>query len=486
MTKAGRWLRVSGDSQDAENQEARVDAYIGARGYEVTRTYRAHDKSATKREHWPLLAEAIADMRAGIIETLVFRNTDRIDRTEELGVILRLVKEAGGRLESVDEPWLADVSGLGGKVLVGVAEFMNSEYSRKLAANVKDAQARRRALGSYAAGDPPYGLEILGMHADGAEHPKPGNCLSCYPDRGGRKTLVPGENAEVVRRIFREAADGSPLARIAKGLSADGVPAPGGGVWPERTVGKVIANPVYRGLVQYQGRTYMTIEPLVTSSDWLKSNQAVKARLRGPGRSGGRPLGALLRPVCGVCGGPMYRYAKSYRCAGVGPNGNSTQRRGCGNTIPVEQLDAEVTADFEAVDDQEVIETVTPGKDYAEEIAATQLAIKDLDVMADDYDLRHAVLLTELRRLRSLPAEPPGYWAEPTGRTEGDAFAEMDFAERQAHIRRWTLTVYAQGTEPRWKLTWIRQEPRATNNGSPYNRPPAPGLRVQMPPVEGD
>jgi peptidoglycan/xylan/chitin deacetylase (PgdA/CDA1 family) len=92
-------------------------------------------------------------------------------------------------------------------------------------------------------------------------------------------------------------------------------------------------------------------------------------------------------------------------------------------------------------------------KDYGEEIAATQLAIRDLDLLADDYDLGHAVLMTELRRLRSLPAEPPGYWAQPTGRSEGDAFRAMTFEERQAFIKLWTLTVFAPGNEPRWRLS---------------------------------
>jgi DNA invertase Pin-like site-specific DNA recombinase len=456
MTKAGRWLRASSDQQDEQNQLAGIDAYIKASGYEAVKDYEAHDKSASKKEHLPLLREAIADMAAGRIEVLVIRHTDRIDRTEDLGSILREVKEAGGRIESVTEPWLADLSGLGGKVMTSVTEFMNAEYTRKLAVNVRDAQARRRAAGSFASGKAPYGYEISGRHADGSVHPKPGKCVLCYPDRGGMKTFAPNALASAVRRIFSEVASGKSLVEVAKGLTADGIPTwHNSEVWSEKSVRRIVANPAYRGHVQYRGVTYMAVEPLVSAVDWLKANQATEARAKRRGHGGGRPLGAFLKPVCGQCGAPMYRYGVSYRCAGLGPKGNSTQRKGCGCTIKIDFLDAAVLKAFEEYDEPEIIETITPGRDWAEEIAETQLAIKDLDVMADDYDERHATLIKELKRLRALPPEPPRYWAEQTGRTEGMAFRAKAEDEGRAFIRRWKLTVFAPGSEPRWRLDLI-------------------------------
>ena len=209
MDNAGRWLRASSDRQDELNQEQGIDAYIAAKGYAPARTYTAHDKSASKNEHLPLLREALADMAAGRINVLVVRNTDRIDRTENLGQILKLAEASGGRIESVTEPWLADLSGLGGKVMTGVTEWINAEYTRKLSVNVKDAQARLRLLGSYAHGEAPYGYEVAALD-------------------DGRKTLVhvPVE-AEAVKMIFALAAKGLSLRKIAKALDAAGVAAPG-------------------------------------------------------------------------------------------------------------------------------------------------------------------------------------------------------------------------------------------------------------------
>ena len=149
----------------------------------------------------------------------------------------------------------------------------------------------------------------------------------------------------------------------------------------------------------------------------------------------------------------MYKWAKRYRCAGIGPNGNSTQRKGCGNTILIEELDAAILKEFLEYNESEIIETRIPGVDHLDEIAAVQLAVRDLDVMADDYDQKHADLMTELRRLKALPVTPAKVITMPTGRTEGDAFRAMDFGQRQAFIKLWTLTVFPPGTDPRWELT---------------------------------
>ena len=201
----------------------------------------------------------------------------------------------------------------------------------------------------------------------------------------------------------------------------------------------------------------MTVPGIIGASEFLAANQALTARLRGPGRGGGRPSDALLRPFCGRCGAPMYKWGKSYRCAGIGPNGNSTQRDGCGVTILVAELDAAIPAEFVEYDEPEVIETRIPGVDHLDEIAAVQLAVRDLNVMADDYDHRHAELMTELRRLKALPVTPAKIVTVFTGQSEGDAFRAMDLDERRAFIGLWKLTVFPPGTEPRWALTYHRQ-----------------------------
>jgi hypothetical protein len=87
------------------------------------------------------------------------------------------------------------------------------------------------------------------------------------------------------------------------------------------------------------------------------------------------------------------------------------------------------------------------GRDWAEEIAQVQLAIKDLDLDAEDYEEQHAELRAELRRLRALPVEAPRVETTVTDRSEGDVFGEMSDEERRAYVRLWTLTVWPKGHE---------------------------------------
>jgi hypothetical protein len=111
-TKAGRWLRVSTTGQDEENQAPDIDAYCGQQGYEVTRTYKLHGKSATKGEQEAALAEAIEDIKAGVIDVIVAWDIDRFDR-RGIGVAFasRLrVEDAGGRVEFVRAPSANDRS----------------------------------------------------------------------------------------------------------------------------------------------------------------------------------------------------------------------------------------------------------------------------------------------------------------------------------------------------------------------------------------
>lgn len=50
-----------------------------------------------------------------------------------------------------------------------------------------------------------------------------------------RREIDDGE-ADIVRRIFRETADGRSALSIARGLNADHIPAPKGGTWDGSTI----------------------------------------------------------------------------------------------------------------------------------------------------------------------------------------------------------------------------------------------------------
>jgi DNA invertase Pin-like site-specific DNA recombinase len=433
------WQRVSTDAQETVNQKADIAAYVEAKGYQVVRAFEVEGASAFHGKHQSELdamLRAIPELGATVV---VVWHSDRLERrgARELLNLLDAIKTAGARVESVKEPELGAAS-MGGQIMTFLGGLMAHAESAHKSDRIKAKHAHLRAIGSWASGKAPFGYDIVTL-AD------------------GRKTLAPNADAPTVARAFEMTAEGMSYGQISRAFAAEGLDAPGGNaVWNGSVVGQIVRNPVFRGLVNFEGHTYMTVEPLVSSDLWLRANASIKGRSASKGyarrNKGGRPSPKLLRPVCAECGAPLYVYGLSYRCAGL-PSNNY---RGCGNTIKVAVLDAEVLAYFAGSDEPEVITRTIEGTDYAEEIAAVVLARKDLDDFADDYDERYAELTAELRRLRALPVEPTRYEETETGRTEGDAFADLgpegqrDWLRTHYVIRVYPEPILWQGRVTRW------------------------------------
>jgi DNA invertase Pin-like site-specific DNA recombinase len=100
--RAGRWLRVSTNSQDEANQERDIDDWIAGHSYQLVDgcTYRLR-KSAYKGKHAEMLEKVIADMQDGKITVLVVWQSSRIERRGASSVfdLAAKVQKAGGRIE---------------------------------------------------------------------------------------------------------------------------------------------------------------------------------------------------------------------------------------------------------------------------------------------------------------------------------------------------------------------------------------------------
>jgi len=127
---AGRWLRVSGSDQDEINQEPQIDRWIADHGYEVGPTYRLHGKSASKGAQQAKLDEMLEDMRSGVITVLVVWYSARIERRGAYDHfnLAHMVRDAGGRIEYVMEPWLNEVNAMSDAFLAMQAAA-NKQYT---------------------------------------------------------------------------------------------------------------------------------------------------------------------------------------------------------------------------------------------------------------------------------------------------------------------------------------------------------------------
>src|SRR4029077_17235804 len=89
------------------------------------------------------------------------------------------------------------------------------------------------------------------------------------------RTIV-ADQAEHLRRVFRDIARGWGYLRIARGLNADGIPGPRGRgrLWTSSTIRAIVFNDLYRGRIVYGRTRWVDIDGTkrkqrVPPDDWI-------------------------------------------------------------------------------------------------------------------------------------------------------------------------------------------------------------------------
>ncbi|MBD9368813.1 recombinase family protein [Xanthomonas sp. XNM01] len=262
-------------------------------------------------------------------DVLLVDDLSRLGRDkDEVGKVVKRLTFAGVRLIGVCDG--VDTQRKGHKIDVGLRGLMSELYLDDLADKTHRGLTGR-ALDGASAGGLPYGYRVVGT--------------------GGR--AIDEQQADVVRRIYRQYLEGLSPREIAARLNADGIATARGRTWcmtaiygdTRRGVG-ILANPIYTGRQIWNrsrwvkhpdtGRRIRQERP---QSEWITTDQpelaivdaetweAVQSRLSGkrrshfgqpnarrPGRQPRYLLSGLLR--CATCGGPMvvidrYRYGCS-------------------------------------------------------------------------------------------------------------------------------------------------------------------------------
>jgi DNA invertase Pin-like site-specific DNA recombinase len=432
---AGIWVRVSSGGQDEANQIPDLERYCDQRGYTIATRYTLHAKSASKGKQQEALDQALDDMRHGVIKVLVIWHSDRIERRDDDGdgtallTLLGRFRDAGGRVESVQEPTLGQLD-FGSNVTTYIAGLINAEKSRHIADQVQLAHNRSRANGALVSRYP------FGYTGTGPKYHR-----ALVPTKIGR---------EYVPQIFARCIAGESAASIAAWLTREGVPVPNkkdknrNSAWAPKSVGQIIRNPVYIGRRRNgNGVTVHTCEALVDAATFKRAGKAYASRpKRGPQKATTALLTGLL--FCRQCGGPMYRLQPRtgplyYRCS-ADPKFGAARKSECRNMVPLAEMDAEVlkwlAASTQPVYDREWVE----GSNYEAEIEQVNMELFELprrDLPEDQEDAERARLRADRRRLQALPSIP-GHWEDrETGETYGQMFTRLagDAAALRAEIK---------------------------------------------------
>lgn len=229
--RVAAYARVSTDSEEQlTSYEAQVDYYThfikNNPDWQFVGVYTDEGISGTNTKHRDGFNRMVQDALDGKIDLIVTKSVSRFARnTVDSLTTIRKLKEVGCECLFQKENIMTFDSK--GELLITIMSSLAQEESRSISENVTWGQRKRFSDGKVSMA---YG-QFLG-YRKGAD---------------GLPEIIP-EEAEIVRRIYREFMQGQSSNAIAKELTADGIPTPGKRrVWQRATVESILANEKYKG-----------------------------------------------------------------------------------------------------------------------------------------------------------------------------------------------------------------------------------------------
>lgn len=229
--RVAAYARVSTDSDEQFTSfEAQVDYYTRYitehSEWLFVKVYADEGISGTSTKHRVGFNEMIEDALAGKIDLIVTKSISRFARnTIDTLTTVRQLKEKG--IEVFFEKENIYTLDSKGELLITIMSSIAQEESRSISENVTWGQRKRFADGKVSL---PYK-----------------NFLGYKRGKDGKPQIVESE-AKIVRRIYRLFLDGLTPTHIARTLTEDGIPTPGGKVkWQNSTVESILTNEKYKG-----------------------------------------------------------------------------------------------------------------------------------------------------------------------------------------------------------------------------------------------
>jgi site-specific DNA recombinase len=329
VTKAGEgkrtvlYARFSSDLQNErsiDDQFAVCEAVAKRDGLTIIRTYLDRAKSGASMFERDGLLEMMTAAKARQFDCIVVESLDRLSRDQEdLAGIFKRLTFYGIRIQTVNE-------GATTSLHIGIRGIVGSMFLTDLGNKVRRGLSGRVREGKFP-GTVTYGYRKI-------------------PGRPGEREVNPAE-ADVVRRIFEQYAQGRSPRAIAVDLTREGVPTPGGAAgWSHQMFVSgglrqgMLGNRLYIGVLEWnRNRTILNPETgsrtkraapaderlsvavphlrIIDQALWDAANATRQQRAKykfGEDRKSNDSrvgvvvrndylLGGLLR--CGTCGGPM-------------------------------------------------------------------------------------------------------------------------------------------------------------------------------------
>ena len=264
--RAAIYSRVSTEDQAKEGfslaaQERRLRDFCVARGWTIGGIYidEGHSGRTAMR---PAYQKMMGDRDAW--DVLVVLKMDRIHRNARNFMdMMEDLRKGGKDFASATESF--DTSTAMGRFVMDIIQRIAQLESEQIGERVYMGMSQKAKRGRGTLGHPdPYGYRSV----DG-------------------RYVVDTKEAEIVRTVFAEFLGGRSFQEVAEELQRRRVPTKKGGPWRKQTVAAILANPLYSGRIEWDGRIAEGDHEAIVSEDVFRNAQIEKGRRAAHGPSTG-------------------------------------------------------------------------------------------------------------------------------------------------------------------------------------------------------
>ncbi|MEQ8694527.1 MAG: recombinase family protein [Gammaproteobacteria bacterium] len=347
--RAAIYARYSSDNQRAASIEDQVrlcKEHMTAQGWTLTQTYTDAATSGASLIR-PGIQALIEDAMLNRFDVIVTEALDRVSRDQaDIAGLYKRLSFSGVRLQTLAEGHISELH-------VGLKGTMNALFLKDLADKTRRGLRGRVEAGRSGGGNS-YGYDVVDERDSHGE-----------PIRG--KRTINKEQAEVVRRIYQDYANGLSPRAIAQSLNTEDIPGPRSAGWTASTINGnaargngILNNELYIGKIVWNRLRYIKdpdsgkrVSRLNPESEWIikdapeyriidqdlwdrvKARQGSAKRNTRPDVQGEKPFWDRRRPrylfsgltKCGQCGGGYTKIsANLFGCATARNKGTCNNR----------------------------------------------------------------------------------------------------------------------------------------------------------------
>lgn len=339
MLKGAKYGRYSCDRQNEQSIDGQfrvIEDYAAKNGIEIVATY--IDKAMTgTNDNRDGFQQMMKDSDLKDWDVILVYKLDRFSRNKyEMAIHRKHLKDNGIKIVSVMENIPDSPEGI---LLESLLEGMNQYYSEELSQKTKRGMNETRLKGNFIGGVINYGWTLVPVYSE--ENGKKVQTAT--------KVIINEEEAQIVREIFSNYANGKKPIDMAKDLYSRGVLIRGR-PFKTNTIYHILRQEKYTGIYRIHGNAYDKIYPPIVPIDIYNIVKSkIEANKYGSHPKTEHPYLLKGKIFCGCCGKRMYSYAGTSKSGKVSRYYKCPQQEICRykKIIKKENIEQSITQAFE-------------------------------------------------------------------------------------------------------------------------------------------